>query len=150
MAGTNEGPLQFRGIGGIYLVEVQVTTQDEYTCANNFLYEYICTAVGHTRVYDRWVPETVSIAAGTEFVTYVYDHADPDIYTHGVGPGRQRVVPLYFEVLVWKQGINYQNITTTATTLRGALDVVAVARADGHINGAHRYQFKAGHWSMEG
>jgi hypothetical protein len=142
--------LQFRGIGGIYLVEVQVTTQDEYTCANNFLYDYITAAVGHSRVYDRWVPETVSINAGTEFITYVYDHADPDRYTHGSGATQTRIVPLYFEVLVWKQGTNYINITSTATTLRGALNVVSLDRVDGHINGCCRHQFRAGQHSMEG
>ena len=142
MAG--EGPLQFRGIGGIYLIHVQESSAlDEYTCACNWLAAAIAAQVGHSRVYNGWIPETVSIAAGTEFVTYVWDRSDPIKYVHGQGTGRVRVVPLYFEVLVWKQGKDYGGINTTSAGIVGALDVAATDRgADGFILGAERTELR--------
>jgi hypothetical protein len=146
---ATEGPLHFRGIGGTYKITAQATNENEYALIVNWLYAAIAAAVGHSRVYQDW-PETQSIAAGTEFITYVFDHADPDKYTHGAGNSRTRVTIMYFEILVWKQGQNYASIDSTAATLTGALDVAMTDRgADGVITGAERYQFKLARWSTQ-
>lgn len=144
-----EGPLHFRGIGGIYKIACQAPNENEYACIVNWLFAAIPAAVGHGRVYNEW-PETANIAAGTEFVTFVWDRADPDKYTHGAGGTRTRVTVMYFEILVWKQGQKYDSIDTTAATLVAALDVGATDRgADGVILGAERYQFKLARWSTQ-
>lgn len=143
MAG--EAPLQFRGIGGIYKIQVQESSAvDEYTCACNWLLAAITAQVGHSRVYNGWVPETVTIAPDTEFVTFVWDRSDPIKYTHGQGVGRVRVVPLYFEIIVWVQSKEYTTgIRSTSAGLVGALDVAHTDRgADGVILGAERVELR--------
>jgi hypothetical protein len=120
-----------------------------YECICNWLSTAIQAQVGHTRVYNGWVPETVTIAEGTEFVTFVWDHADPDKYTFDSGVSRPRVTTMYFEILVWKQGKDFVGIVDTAAGLVGALDVYTTTTADGTISGAERYQFKLASWTKE-
>lgn len=142
--------IQYRAVGGIYKIACQAPNENEYACIVNWLYEAIAAAVGHSRVYNEWPMETASISAGTEFVTFVWDHADPDKYTLGAGASRTRVSVQYFEILAWKQSKNYDGIDATAATLTGALDVGQTDRtSDGVILGAERYQFKLARWTVE-
>jgi hypothetical protein len=144
MAATATGPVQFRGIGGVYKVAVQdATNDDDYTLLVNWLSSTVATALGHSRIYNRYAPEQADIGAGQEFVTYFWKRADPDKYTHDRGTGRTRVSVHYVEVLVWAQGKTYAGIAASAARLVGALDVGATTTADGVILGAERESFLA-------
>lgn len=139
MAG--DGPTQFRGIGGVYRIDTQVTTEDDYTLLANWLSATIAATLGYTRVFNGAAPEASDIGSGTRFATFDWQRADPDKYTQG--PTRVRSTTHYVEVLVWLQGKTYAGIAADAALLATALDVGPTPTADGHIAGAERFSFVA-------
>lgn len=141
--------LQFRGIGGEYLIVVQAT--DEFKAADDWLYSAITGAnLVSTRVYNGEVPETVSIPAGTLWVTYRWvRNAQPDTFTMGPAQTRQPVSHLVYEVLVWVQAKSYDPASATAAALRPLLDVAQVATTGGTILGAQRYGPARGYYERE-
>lgn len=146
--------VDFRGVGGEYLVQVQAA--DEWTTADEWLYATLVASGGvGSRVYAGRAPETAVLTdAGTGapliFCTFTSKDADPDTRGYGVGGAVAVVANLHYEIVFWRQGQSFAGLGALAGALRTTLDVAQTAVSGGTILGAKRLRPMRGAFTRTG